>query len=109
MAGENIITVTKDNFENEVLNSNVPVLVDFWAAWCGPCRAVAPIMEQLGTEFEGKAKIAKVNVDDENELAAKFRVLSIPTVMLFKGGQMVEKIIGARSKEEFAGLIKNNL
>lgn len=109
MAGENIITVTKDNFDQEVLKSEQPVLVDFWASWCGPCRAVAPLMEQLAEEFEGKAKVAKVNVDDEGELAGKFRVLSIPTVMLFKGGQMVEKIIGARSKEEFAGLIKKNL
>jgi thioredoxin 1 len=109
MAGENIITVTKDNFEKEVVNSQVPVLVDFWASWCGPCRAVAPIMEQLAEEYAGKATVAKVNVDEESELSGKFRVLSIPTVMLFKGGQMVEKIIGARSKEEFSGLIKKNL
>jgi len=109
MASENIKTITKDNFEQEVLNSQVPVLVDFWAAWCGPCRAVAPIMEQLAAEYAGKASVAKVDVDQEGELAAKFRVLSIPTVMLFKGGQVVEKIIGARSKEEFSGLIKKNL
>ena len=109
MAGENIITVTKDNFEQEVLNSQLPVLVDFWASCCGPCRAVAPIMEQLAEEYAGKATIAKINVDDEGELAAKFRVLSIPTVMLFKGSQVVEKIIGARSRDEFSGLIKKNL
>lgn len=109
MASENIKTITKDNFEQEVLNSQVPVLVDFWAAWCGPCRAVAPIMEQLAAEYAGKASVAKVDVDQEGELAAKFRVLSIPTVMLFKGGQVVEKIIGARSREEFSGLIKKNL
>ncbi|NJD03105.1 MAG: thioredoxin [Ruminiclostridium sp.] len=109
MAGENIITVTKDNFQQEVLSSQAPVLVDFWASWCGPCRAVAPFMEQLADEYSGKLTVAKVNVDEESELAAKFRVLSIPTVMLFKGGQVVEKIIGARSKEEFSGLVKKNL
>ncbi len=109
MSSGNIITATKDNFEQEVLNSQIPVLVDFWASWCGPCRAVAPIMEQLADEYAGKAIVAKVNVDEESELAGKFRVLSIPTVMLFKGGEMVEKIIGARSKEEFSGLIKKNL
>lgn len=109
MAGQNVITVTKDNFEQIVLNSKLPVLVDFWASWCGPCRAVSPLIEQLAEEFADKAYIAKVNVDDEGELAAKFRVLSIPTVMLFKNGQMIEKIIGARAKEEFAALIKKNL
>jgi len=109
MANENIITVTKDNFEEVVINSDKPVLVDFWAAWCGPCRAVTPYMEQLADEYKGKASVAKINVDEEGELAAKFRVLSIPTIMLFKGGQVAEKIIGARSKEEFAGLIDKNL
>lgn len=109
MASEKLITITKDNFEQVVLNSEIPVLVDFWAAWCGPCRTVAPYMEQLSEEYAGKAAVGKVNVDEEGDLAAKFRVMSIPTVMLFKGGQMVEKIIGARSKDEFAGLIKKNL
>ncbi len=109
MAGENIITVTKDNFEQVVVNSEIPVLLDFWASWCGPCRAVSPLMEQLADEYKGKAAVGKVNVDEENELAAKFRVLSIPTVMLFKGGQVVDKIIGARSKDEFSGLIAKNL
>lgn len=109
MASDKLITVTKDNFEQVVINSEIPVLVDFWAAWCGPCRTVAPYMEQLSEEYMGKAAVGKVNVDEEGELAAKFRVMSIPTVMLFKGGQVVEKIIGARSKDEFAGLIKKNL
>ena len=109
MASDKLITITKDNFEQVVLNSEIPVLVDFWAAWCGPCRTVAPYMEQLSEEYSGKAVVGKVNVDEEGDLAAKFRVMSIPTVMLFKGGQMVEKIIGARSKDEFAGLIKKNL
>ena len=109
MSSQNIIEVTKDNFEQQVINSDKPILVDFWASWCGPCRAVAPIMEELAGEFEGKAVVAKVNVDEQGELAAKFRVMSIPTVMLFKGGQMMEKIIGARPKEEFSELLTKNL
>lgn len=109
MASEKIINLTKDNFEQEVLRSEKPVLVDFWASWCGPCRMVAPIMDQLADDYDGKAKVAKVNVDDEGELAAKFRVMSIPTVMLFKEGQVTEKIIGARAKEEFSKLLDKNV
>ncbi|MCX8130390.1 MAG: thioredoxin [Clostridia bacterium] len=109
MASEKIIVLTKDNFEQEVLKSNEPVLVDFWAQWCGPCRAVSPIMDELANEYDGRAKVAKVNVDEQGELAEKFRVMSIPTVMLFKDGQMVEKIIGARSKNEFSGMINKNI
>jgi len=101
--------LTKDNFEQEVLKSDVPVLVDFWASWCGPCRAVAPVIDELAVEFDGRAKVGKVNVDEEGELTAKFRIMSIPTIMLFKGGQMVEKVIGARSKQEFIKMIENNI
>jgi thioredoxin 1 len=104
-----IVILTKDNFEQEVISSDKPVLVDFWAQWCGPCRAVAPIMDELAGEFDGKAKIGKINVDEQGELAAKFRIMSIPTVMLFKDGQMVEKVIGARSKAEFAALLQKHL
>lgn len=109
MASEKIIILTKDNFEKEVIQSDMPILIDFWASWCGPCRAVAPIMEELAGEFDGKVKIGKVNVDEEGELAAKFRIMSIPTLMLYKGGQMVEKVIGARSKDEFVQLLNKNL
>jgi len=109
MADNKIVVLTKDNFEQEVTQSDKPVLIDFWAAWCGPCRAVAPVMEELASEFEGKAKIAKVNVDEEGELAAKFRIMSIPTIMLFKDGNMADKIIGARSKSEFTDLLNKNL
>lgn len=109
MASDKVTVLTKANFEQEVLMSDKPVLVDFWAQWCGPCRAVAPVMEELANQYENKAKICKVNVDEEGELAAKFRIMSIPTVMLFKDGQMVEKVIGARPKEEFSKAIDKNL
>ncbi len=109
MASEKVVVLTKDNFDQEVIKSDKPVLIDFWATWCGPCRAVAPIMDELAEEFDGKAKICKLNVDDEGEIAQKFRIMSIPTVMLYKNGEMVDKVIGARSKDEFAKLIEKSL
>lgn len=109
MASEKVLILTKENFDEEVLKSDKPVLVDFWAQWCGPCRAVAPIIDELANEFEGKAKIGKVNVDDQGELAEKFRIMSIPTVMLYKDGQMIDKVIGARSKAEFTQLLNKNV
>jgi len=108
MSGK-IVDITNDTFEEVVLKSEIPVVVDFWASWCGPCRMVAPIMEELANEFEGRVKIAKVNVDDQGELAAKFRIMSIPTILIFKNGQATEKIVGARSKVEFVELIEKQL
>lgn len=109
MANENVMVISKDNFEQEVLKSDKAVLVDFWAPWCGPCRAVGPIVDELAGEYAGKAKISKLNVDDEGEIAAKFRVMSIPTIMIFKDGEVVEKVIGARSKSELTSLIDKHI
>lgn len=109
MAGDKIVVLTKDNFEKLVMNADKPVLVDFWASWCGPCRAVAPVIEELAEEYDGKAVIAKVNVDDEGELSSKFRIMSIPTVMLFKGGQVVDKMVGSRPKSDFTKILDKNM
>lgn len=90
---------TDDNFDAEVTNSDIPVLVDFFAEWCGPCKQLAPIVEELATEYEGKVKIGKVDVDSSNATAAKFQVMSIPTLVFMKGGEMVDKATGFMSKE----------
>jgi thioredoxin 1 len=94
MAEEKLIEVTDDSFETEVLQSEVPVLVDYWAPWCGPCKMAAPMLERIAGEYEGRLKICKVNVDEERETASKHRIMSIPTMFLFKGGEMVDQIVG---------------
>lgn len=106
MATANIVNVDKNNFNQEVEKSTVPVLVDFWAPWCGPCRAVTPILEQLTAKYNGKVKIGKLNVDEEPALASKFRVMSIPTLILFKGGNIVKQMVGLRSVQELEDMIK---
>lgn len=107
MASDKVINLTLDSFEDEVENSTQPVLVDFWASWCGPCKMIAPIIDQLADEFDGKVKIAKVNVDENNELSARFQVSSIPTLMLFKDGEVVNKMVGARPKAELVKMLQN--
>lgn len=94
------ITVTTQNFESEVLNSEIPVIVDFWATWCGPCRMLAPIIDELAAELEGSVKVGKVNVDDEQALAVKFGIMSIPTVILFKDGRAEATSMGYKTKEQ---------
>ena len=104
-----VVDVTDKNFESEVLKSDLPVLVDFWAEWCGPCKMISPIVEEISSELSGKLKVAKVNVDDAQELAAKFNVMSIPTLLIFKGGEPVEQIVGAVAKDQLMEKINPQL
>ena len=98
------ITITKDNFDQEVLKSAEPVLLDFWAPWCGPCRMMSPIMDEIAETVPG-VKVGKVNVDDEEELAAKFGIMSIPTILAFRGGELVNQTVGVQPKENILSLI----
>ena len=101
MAVENLFEITDSNFEAEVLKSDIPVFVDIWAPWCGPCRIVCPIIEGLANEYAGKMKVCKLNVDDNSETAMKYQIQSIPTILIFKGGKEVQRLICARPKQVF--------
>lgn len=100
------VKITSQNFESEVLGSDLPVLVDFWATWCGPCQMLSPIIEEIAKEYEGKVKVGKVNVDEEPDLAVKFRVASIPTLILFKNGTADKTLIGYHTKEQLDEILK---
>jgi thioredoxin 1 len=106
MAHPDIVEVTDKNFEAEVLGAQVPTLVDFWAVWCGPCRAIAPAVEQLATQYKGQLKVAKMNVDDHVLVPQKYEITSIPTLLLFKGGQVAGQIVGAVPKQKIEDAIK---
>ncbi len=102
---ENVLQVTDDLFESEVLKSDMPVLVDFWAAWCGPCRAIAPVVEELASDYEGKVKVAKLNVDENPKTPGQYGIRAIPTLIVFKDGAVAEQITGAVSKSHIAAAL----
>ncbi|QGP90757.1 Thioredoxin 1 [Neomoorella glycerini] len=109
MAAHNIVTLTDANFKEEVLSAKLPVLVDFWAAWCGPCRMIAPLVEQLAGEYEGKIKVAKLNVDEYPSIASDYGIMSIPTLLLFKNGAVVSRLVGYQTKDKLVQVLEKNL
>jgi thioredoxin len=106
---DQILSTTDANFEADVLKSNLPVLVDYWAEWCGPCKMIAPILDEIASSYEGKLRIAKVNVDENAQLTQKYGIRSIPTLMLFKDGNVQAQKIGALSKSQLAAFIETNI
>ena len=109
MASEHVKTFTESNFDQEVLSASGPVLVDFWAAWCGPCRAIAPTVDALANEFNGKLTVGKLNVDDNIGVATRYGIRGIPALLLFKGGQVIESVIGLVRQEELTRLIQKHI
>lgn len=109
MASENVKTFGDSNFETDVLKSEVPVLVDFWAPWCQPCRMIAPSIEELASEYEGRAAIGKVNVDENQAVAQRYGVMSIPSLLVFKGGEVVGQVVGALPKPQIEDMLKKAL
>ena len=109
MAGMNTLTFTDQNFEQEVLKSDKPVVVDFWAVWCAPCRMVAPTVEAIAEEYLGRAKVGKLNVDENQAVTSRYNIRGIPTLLLFKNGQVQEQIVGATSKDSIVKLLEKHL
>jgi thioredoxin 1 len=109
MAGNGIVEVTDANFDQDVLKSDQPVLVDFWATWCGPCRAIAPIVEELARDYQGKVKIGKMDVDSNSATPMRYKVTGIPTLLVFKGGQVVEQLVGYKPKEAIAQALNKHV
>ena len=109
MGGDNLLNVTDGDFESKVLNSDIPVLVDFWAAWCGPCKAIAPTVEELADEYAGRVTVAKMNVDENPQTPGKYSIRSIPTLIVFKGGQVADQFIGAVPKSQLVGALDKAL
>lgn len=106
---DNITYLSDDSFDDEVLQSELPVLVDFWAEWCGPCKMIAPILDEISTEYEGKLKVTKINIDENSNTPPKFGIRGIPTLMLFKGGQVEATKVGAVSKSQLNAFIDSNI
>lgn len=104
--GGNIMKLTSENFGEEVLNANIPVLVDFWASWCGPCKMMAPVVEEIAKEMEGKAKVCKVNIDEEQDLATEYGIMSIPTFLIFKDGKVIKSTVGVQDKQKLISLLQ---
>jgi len=109
MAGDAVLTITEENFEQEVKNDDLPVLIDFWAPWCGPCKMVGPVVEELAEDFKGRLKVGKLNTDDNQNIAVQYSIQSIPSLVLVKGGEEVDRMIGSRPKETIAEWINSKI
>ena len=109
MAAANILVLTVENFQAQVLQSTKPVLVDFWAEWCGPCKMIAPVLDELAAELDGKVTIGKINVDEQQALATQFGIQGIPTLLIFKGGQVIDQVVGLRGKKDLQSRLERAL